>query len=126
MEGTPPQEGWDTPMICVNPLSWKVDEERVEAEAHEGYVASTGDYNLDFTGEDKAENVIFESPKAPEKAYTFAFCENGRLMVAEQPNTSMALGPGNYHGLDFQLFHMNIRKNVAMRISAYYERKESY
>lgn len=120
-DGTPPQEGWDTPMICVNPLSWKTDETRVEADANLGYVASTGIYNLAFTGEDISEDVQFPPLSKPVAGHTMAYCKNGRLMVEEQVTNSMALGPGNYHGLDFQLFHMNIRKNVVTRITSYFQ-----
>jgi len=118
-DGTPPQEGWDTPMICVNPITWRADEVRAEASAHLGNVPASGIYNLDFRGADEGVGATFDPLGPPQPQHTFAYCKDGRLFVAEQPNPSMALGKGNYHGFDFQLFHMDIRKNLGDRVRAF-------
>jgi hypothetical protein len=49
--------------------------------------------------------------------------KHGMLMVADQSGTpfrGLEFGKtGNYHGLDYPLFHMDIRENVQTRIAAY-------
>ena len=47
---------------------------------------------------------------------------NGMLLVSDQSETPFgqagALGT-NYHGLDYPLFHMDIRENTKLRVAAF-------
>lgn len=113
------QEGWNTAMICVNPLTWKTDGKKGAKELNKGAVPFTGDYNMTFTGDDVAVGEVFESLAKPEPNYTYATCVNGKLLIEDQIDASDGMGKGNYHGLDYRLFHMNIRENVKTRVSAY-------
>jgi len=117
----PDQEGWNTAMICVNPLTWKADDQKAAKELNKGAVPFTGVYNSSVMGDDVATGEVFESLSKPDPEYTHATCVNGKLLVANQADASDAMGKGNYHGLDYILFHMNIRDNVKQRVQAYRE-----
>lgn len=113
----------DEKVVCVNPLTWKRDGGRAEKELHKGYVGQSGSYNLTLRGEDKAAGVEFQPLGKAKVAHTCATCKDGRLLVERQPEMTMEMGEGNYHGLDFQLFHLDIRENVALRVHTYLEKE---
>ena len=113
-----PKEKSKEKLVCVNPLTWKRDGGRAEKNLHKGYVPTSGPFELKFYGEDKANNAIFPPLDAPQTQYTCATCKDGILWVEEQDFPSF-IEEGNYHGLDYQLFHMDIRENVALRSKAY-------
>ncbi len=115
----PDQEGWNTAMICVNPLTWKTDGKKAARELNKGAVPFTGNYNLTVMGDDVAAGEVFESLAKPEPAHTYATCVNGKLLIEDQVDASDGMGKGNYHGLDYRLFHMDIRENVKTRVAAY-------
>lgn len=115
----PRPEGWGKTMICVNPLTWTVDEEFAKPEEHKGYVPASGEYNLDFYGKDELKEVEFQPLGPPVPAHTYATCREGRLLVEQQDHTSETLGKGNYHGWDYQLFHLDIRENLGQRARAF-------
>ena len=89
--------------ICVNPLTWQVDEKQAGFEENLG-------------------GVVFTAGGEIEPGVTDAQCSNGQLIISEVKSdkyTLMAFGPGNYHVYDYSLFHMNLRKNVNQRVAAY-------
>jgi hypothetical protein len=110
-------------MVCVNPLSWKRDGGYAPAALHKGGVPVTGKFSAKFWGDDSAQSVVFDPLKAPVPNETWAGCKRGQLMVADQSDTpfrGMEIGKsGNYHGLDYQLFYMDVRENAEARIAAY-------
>ena len=64
----------------------------------------------------------FESLGAALPKVTGAECRGGLLYVADLADTVFKpiIIPGkNYHGLDYPLFHMDIRKNVSDRVKVY-------
>lgn len=77
-----------------------------------------------IAGDDYSDKVAFESPGAPMARYTWAKCKDSFLYVADQSGTEyekLGKRPDKfYHGLDFPLFHMNIRDNVSVRIDSYF------
>ena len=73
-------------------------------------------------GEDVAAGEVFQSLAKPQPGYTYATCVNGKLLIENQIDASDSMGKGNYHGLDYRLFHMNIRENVKTRVAAYREK----
>ena len=78
-------------------------------------------------GDDSPQGVVFEPLGRPMPELTWAECRAGILRVADQsgnPLGRLSLG-GNYHGLDYPLFHMDIRKNAVERGAAYLERAVS-
>ena len=77
--------------VCVNPLTWK-------------------------------RNGGF----APVAQHVSARCSNGELYVTHQDGGVFEPGlelpnSTNYHGLDYPLFHMDIRENVRLRIHTFEE-----
>lgn len=98
------------PSLCVNPLTWRHDTEAAPRERNEGAVF------LDAT------------PPQVRPGLTGAQCKDGKLEVlinGDLPRDFMsrlldhALGEGNYHPVEFQLFYMSIRRNAAERVAAF-------
>jgi hypothetical protein len=119
--GNPPADQFDR-LVCVNPLSWTRDGGRAAAAKHKGGVPITGRFSLRLWGDDAAQGVSFPPLKAPVAAWTWAECKRGLLTVADQsggPFDGVDLGAKNYHGLDYPLFHMDIRENARRRAAAY-------
>ncbi len=116
--------------LCTNPLTWKVNEDFAEASLNEGAVAPAGTYNLDFgKSEDLATGQLIKGLDAPIENQTGAQCLNGTLFVTSQEGTDFdAMGAGasgNYHGLDYALFYMNIHNNAKLKVKTFLE-KSSY
>ncbi len=112
--------------LCTNPLTWKVNNEFAEANLNEGAVVPEGAYNLSFgKDEDLATNQEFVALDSPIKHQTGAQCRNGTLFVSSQAGTNFdAMGSGssgNYHGLDYALFYMNIHNNAKLKVKTYLE-----
>ena len=121
----------DEDSLCTNPLSWRVDEEVATADRHRGAVPGAGVYTVAFRGEDVPLGTQFTELAAPLPRHTWAQCRGGTLFVADQSGTpmmraSMGLGASrNYHGLDYPLFHMDIRDNAAVRVAEYLARRDA-
>ncbi|MEQ1753117.1 MAG: DUF3089 domain-containing protein [Micropepsaceae bacterium] len=118
--GTPPSEM--TGLVCVNPLSWSRDGGKAEAELHQGGVPASGRFSARIWGDDAPQGVQFEPLEAPLPKATWAECRDGILYVSDQSSTIFKglIIPGkNYHGLDYPLFHMDIRSNADARVKAY-------
>jgi hypothetical protein len=116
----PPKDLFDG-IVCVNPLNWRRDGGRAEASAHVGGVPAVGRFQLSGWT-DKATGVVFEPLGAPATKLTGAACEKGLLIaddMRESPFKSLIMQQWNYHGLDYPLFHMDLRRNVQTRIEAY-------
>jgi hypothetical protein len=114
---------------CVNPLSWRPDGERAGKALHVGGVPPVGIFYTDLTGDDVAERADIPPLPEPIGNLVEAQCKNGILFVSDQSDTAFAMPgriePHRYHGLDYPLFHMDIRKNVALRARAYLDRQRS-
>jgi Protein of unknown function (DUF3089) len=116
--------------LCTNPLTWKVNEDYAEASLNEGAVIPVGTYNLDFgKSEDLTTGQTFDNLEAPLAHQTDAQCRNGTLFTSTQAESEfdvMGAGDsGNYHGLDYALFYMNIHNNAKLRVKTFLE-KSSY
>ncbi len=111
-------------LVCVNPLTWRRDGGRAEAALHQGGVAPSGRFSMQVWGDDVPQDVVFEPLGAPMPKLTWAECKDGILWAADQSKNPLGQLSirGNYHGLDYPLFHMDIRKNVAERVAAYLQR----
>ena len=114
----------DEPSLCTNPLSWTVSTDRIEASENLGAVPNVGLYNIN--GSDQTPTgQTFDESHSPLANHTWAQCRDGRLYVSDQSenelfNTSIGGGADkSYHGLDFQLFHMDVRQNVRARVENY-------
>ena len=96
------------PILCVNPLSWRIDA-TAPATRNAGAVPGT-------------------RPMQPMPAtipgLTGAACQDGLLDIAIPPDerhgfSDLLTRTGSYHVYDYNLFWMNIRENVAARVRAY-------
>ena len=96
------------PLICTNPLTWKLDTAPGERAAHLGGVR--------FPLEAGA-------PPAADKALVDARCrEDGWLIISEPAPSAyreVLLGPDMYHVYDYSLFYGNIRENALTRMRAF-------
>lgn len=118
--GTPPDDMQD--LVCVNPLSWKRDGGRAPASMHVGAVPISGTFSVRMFGDDSPQGIEFKPLETPQPGLTWAECRNGFLYVADQAAGAFNrfILPGkNYHGLDYPLFHMDIRRNVEERRRTY-------
>jgi hypothetical protein len=109
--------------ICINPLSWADDEKVASAELNLGSMPVSGTYS--FRLDDKLINKgTYKEKQNPMSNYTGAQCRDGYLYVDDQTGTKYAelgeMPSHNLHGINFPLFHMNIRHNVQVRIGEYF------
>ena len=95
-------------LLCVNPLSWDISEENAPAALNLGALPTTDD-----------------PLGAPDARITGAHCKDG-VLYASPPDgkgySGLVLPGGNYHIYDYNLFYMNIRRNVAQRVEAFLAR----
>ena len=120
-EGGKPYTGGKDHLLCINPLTWTRDGGPAPASLHKGGVPQSGRFQI-APWSDKASGMVFAPLKAPVKAWTTAACRSGILTVADQtggPFDGLDVGAKNYHGLDYPLFHMDIRENAQARVAAY-------
>jgi len=115
--------------VCVNPLSWGTDGERAGREQHAGGVPPVGIFHKELVGEDVAERAEIEPLSEPVRNLVEAQCKNGILFVSDQTDTAFhmpdRLSPYRYHGLDYPLFHMDIRENAELRPRLFLERQQA-
>jgi hypothetical protein len=97
-------------LLCTNPLSWRTDDVHAPAELNLGAVfLETDDH-------------------APRVGFADARCVGGRLVVErigdvprDLPSRVLdrAMGHGNYHPIEYQIFFMSLRQNAADRVAAF-------
>ena len=110
--------------ICVNPITWKNEGSLSSISDSKGAVYVTGNFAIDLIGDDAAKGEVFGPLEAPIKQYVQAQCKNGILFASDQTNTrfqGFGGSSGNYHGLDFALFYMDIRENAKLKVKTYLE-----
>jgi len=108
--------------ICVNPITWKNEGTLSDLSDAKGAVYASGEFALDFVGDDGPKGETFGPLEAPLKQYVQAQCKNGLLFASDQTGTRFqAFGgsSGNYHGLDYALFYMDIRENAKLKVRTY-------
>ena len=116
------EENEPSDVVCVNPLTWRLDGPRAGKENHVGAVKSSGEYHADFSGDDTARDIEFKALGKPLANYVEAECSGGRLYITDQSDTTFgkkgSMG-GTYHGLDYPMFYMDIRDNAILRVNTY-------
>ncbi|MGI9592105.1 MAG: DUF3089 domain-containing protein, partial [Myxococcota bacterium] len=99
--------------LCVNPLSWRDDEQPVPAEENRGAV------------------FLHAGAGTPLPGFADAACREGLLMVSEigeAPRDTMSrildfvIGPQNYHPFEVQLYYMDLRENAEERVASFLRR----
>ena len=96
--------------VCVNPLTWRTDGELAKRELNLGGVVFGEE-------EDEAPGTVPEIVSAQ--------CKDGVLWISSPEGDGysyMPMGSDNYHIYDYNLFYMNIRRNVEKRVEAYLAR----
>ena len=102
--------GWDSrskikdysKAICVNPLSWKTDEQFVKKEKHLG--------------------AISQSFEKIDTALIGCKCNEGVLWITKPLKKEYDhLAGKNYHIYDYNLFYANIRQNIEDRLKAFFK-----
>jgi len=115
--------------VCTNPLSWRLNGGLAGKEKHVGAVPVSGEFNLDFLGDDAARGVVFGPLGKPIPHLVQAQCRDGVLYISDQTDTEFGNLAGSrgssgvYHGLDYPIFHMDIRENAQLRVATYLERE---
>jgi hypothetical protein len=93
--------------VCVNPLTWTIDNTYASPELNLGGVVF---------GDDNDTRPI------PDVGVVDAQCVDGVLITSRPEGEAysyMPMGKDNYHIYDYGLFYINIRKNVEERVTAY-------
>lgn len=93
-------------VVCVNPLSWKVDNIYVPKTKNLG--------SLQYNKRTDHDEIILD--------YCDAQIQNGTLKItppANQSQLQMPMGKGNYHLYDYNFFYQNIKQNIKDRMNSY-------
>ena len=110
--------------VCTNPLSWELNGGLATKQQHQGAVPASGQFHVELSGSLEATGVTFEPLAAPLPQMLQAQCKNGVLYISDQTGTVFgeqggSFGGGNYHGLDYPVFHMDIRENAKLRVQTF-------
>ena len=120
----PKAQPWGDPRknICVNPLTWRADGATAEASLNLGGVAYPGTFEGTLADVKGVPEDFIAAKPVLETAVADAQCVDGMLLVKEIHSKNYAarpMGRDNYHIYDYNLFHMNLRRNVEQRVAAY-------
>jgi pimeloyl-ACP methyl ester carboxylesterase len=112
------------PTLCVNPLNWQSDLNKIPKSQHLG--AMPVEFKRTPVNMLLANNpgFIFKELPALTSELTWAQCmEDGRLEIMQQADNAFSnhLEQSNksYHVLDFSLFYGNIRQNAMQRVNQF-------
>lgn len=92
--------------IAINPINWRRDETYAPVEENLGSLAATGVFGAGLADArvDTERGVVVCDTVNPE-----IYADSG-----------VYFGTGSFHSLDFDLYHENLKVNVADRINAYF------
>ncbi len=110
--------------ICVNPLTWRADGAAAEASLNLGGVAYPGTFEGTLADVKGVPPSFVDSKPILETGVADAQCIDGMLLVQEirsQHYAARPMGRDNYHIYDYNLFHMNLRRNVEQKVAKYLE-----
>lgn len=111
--------------LCVNPISWQADTEAAGKAAHKGAMPLPTTFDTVDLLLNRNSGRTYEALATPVAALTGAKCDpNGTLFIESQPEGVFASGIDErqmYHSFDWQLFYMDIKENVELRIAHYLE-----
>ncbi len=110
--------------ICVNPLTWRADGNAAEASLNLGGVAYPGTFEGTLADVKGVPQDFVDAKPVVEVGVADAQCIDGMLRVMDihsQNYSARPMGRDNYHIYDYNLFHMNLRQNVATKVAKYLE-----
>lgn len=108
--------------ICVNPLTWRTDGAAADASLNIGGVAYAGTFEGTLADVKGVPQDFVDAKPLLEPGVADAQCLDGMLLVKEIHSKHYAarpMGKDNYHIYDYNLFHMNLRKNVEGRVAKF-------
>jgi hypothetical protein len=120
----PKAQPWGDPRknICVNPLTWRADGAAAAASSNLGGVTWPGTFEGTLADVKGVPQDFIAAKPTLETGVADAQCVAGMLLVKEIHSKNYAarpMGRDNYHIYDYNLFHMNLRKNVEQRVMKY-------
>jgi hypothetical protein len=114
--------------ICVNPLTWRTDGTAADASLNIGGVSYAGTFEGTLADVKGVPQDFVDAQPILETGVADAQCIEGMLRVQEIHSKYYAarpMGRDNYHIYDYNLFHMNLRKNVELKVGKYLEQTAS-
>jgi hypothetical protein len=111
--------------ICVNPLTWGTDGSSADASLNIGGVSYAGTFEGTLADVKGVPQDFVDAKPILETGVADAQCVDGLLLVKEihsEYYASRPMGRDNYHIYDYNLFHMNLRKNIEGRVAKYLQR----
>jgi hypothetical protein len=110
--------------ICVNPLTWRTDGAPADASLNIGGVSYAGTFSGSLADVKGVPQEFVDAKPILETGVADAQCVDGMLLVKEIHSRhygARPMGRDNYHIYDYNLFHMNLRKNIEGRVAKYLE-----
>ncbi len=125
--------GWEQAQtdrtLCVNPLSWKADTERVSAGQHLGGLPIESLFSVVDVMRNRHTGRQYDGLPESVPELTWAECHsNGTLFIESQTDNAFSVGVNEsqmYHNHDWPLFYQNLRQNVEHRIRRYMTQADS-
>ena len=118
------------PRQCTNPISWRMSDEKISKERHDGAVKPVypdGELSFyDILMSDEPLGFEVDALSEPRETLLNAQCKEQGLRVPDLDElgySATETTPGNYHLLDYRLFYMDIRQNAVERTEAWLERE---
>ncbi|HEY7642529.1 MAG TPA: DUF3089 domain-containing protein [Steroidobacteraceae bacterium] len=108
--------------ICVNPLTWRTDGAPADASLNIGGVSYASTFAGTLADVKGVPPEFVDAQPILESGVADAQCVGGMLLVEEIHSKyygSRPMGRDNYHIYDYNLFHMNLRKNVELKVEKY-------
>jgi hypothetical protein len=108
--------------ICVNPLTWRVDGAAAERSLNIGAVSYPGTFEGSIADVKALPQDFIDAQPILENGVADAQCVDGMLLVKEIHSENFKarpMGRDNYHIYDYNLFHMNLRRNIEERVAKY-------
>ncbi|MDY0067425.1 MAG: DUF3089 domain-containing protein [Steroidobacteraceae bacterium] len=108
--------------VCVNPLTWRADDELASHERNLGAVFYPGAPTGRLFDLKALPPAYLQAKPVLETAVADAQCKDGLLVVSElrsEHYTARPMGRDNLHLYDYALFHMNLRRNAQHRAERY-------
>ncbi len=117
--------------IGINPISWKKNDEKINASEHSGAVHLSQKFpkkvKLEAFGSDELMGLETIGISAPLENEISAQLKNDGFLYISKPKNAlfkrMVLPGGNMHNYDYDLFYMDMRKNIQERLGKYLEIK---
>jgi len=108
----------------VNPLTWRTDGAPADASLNIGSVSYAGTFEGTLADVKGVPQDFVDAKPILETGIADAQCVDGMLLVKEIHSKyygARPMGRDNYHIYDYNLFHMNLRKNIEGRVAKYLE-----